>query len=113
MSRPHVVQHGTLNEYKNFGCRCDECRAANAENNRVRLTAPCSNGCGRPAWQRTAHGRCRACASEAQRKPQIHGTENSYDRYKCRCSECRAAAARGRRHRRWMKNERSRSTAAA
>jgi hypothetical protein len=24
----HVVRHGTYNEYNNYGCRCDECKAA-------------------------------------------------------------------------------------
>ncbi len=33
---PHVVEHGRLNEYTNFGCRCELCRAANARYMRER-----------------------------------------------------------------------------
>lgn len=29
--RTHVVEHGTLNEYNNFGCRCELCREANTQ----------------------------------------------------------------------------------
>lgn len=28
---PHEVAHGTFSEYTNHGCRCDDCRKANAE----------------------------------------------------------------------------------
>jgi len=36
------IQHGTLTTYKTHGCRCSECRAANAmyEANRRRSTGP-------------------------------------------------------------------------
>ena len=27
----HLSAHGTLNRYNNYGCRCDACRAANAQ----------------------------------------------------------------------------------
>lgn len=26
--RPHVVEHGTVNEYSNYNCRCDDCKRA-------------------------------------------------------------------------------------
>jgi len=33
---PRPIEHGTLNAYKDRGCRCAECRAANAVKSRER-----------------------------------------------------------------------------
>jgi len=62
------VKHGTNSCYRNYGCRCKRCRAANA------------------AWQRAARSRRAACIPE-----HVHGTDNGYRNYRCRCAPCRAA----------------------
>lgn len=63
-------RHG-LNGYVNFGCRCVECRAANAA--------------------RTAYGR-RARGNLLVDDPR-HGTTNAYNNFSCRCDACRSAWA--------------------
>jgi hypothetical protein len=64
-------EHGTQYGYDTKGCRCEECRGANAA-----------------SWRRKAANRA---AREAPEQP--HGTLNAYNNYGCRCSECRAANA--------------------
>lgn len=97
---PHVTQHGTNNEYQNYGCRCDECRAAGAEHQRMTYKTPCS-GCGAPVWRRglkPTTGLCRRCLGETRRTA-VHGTESRYTGG-CRCDECRGASRDARRRRR-------------
>lgn len=62
------VAHGTRNAYTNGGCRCDPCRAANAEAGR--------------------EGR----ASRALRRPARHD-DSAYHNWSCSCEVCRAAHA--------------------
>ena len=70
---PDDPRHG-LNGYTNLGCRCAECRAANAESNRL----------GRER---------RAAQLAADPKSHPHGIYSTYTNYGCRCAECRAANA--------------------
>lgn len=101
LSTPHEVQHGTYNEYQNYGCRCDLCRAAMAKYQRDLQAAPCP-GCGRTIYGRYRPGSlCRRCRAEARTIPieELHGTETGYSRG-CRCEQCRAAVAAARRARR-------------
>lgn len=96
----HVVEHGTYNEYQNYGCRCDKCKKAMAHYNRAKLqTGRCSE-CGAPIWEtsRARTGLCAACLAVSRRTAE-HGTETRYNRG-CRCDECRAASAAARRRRR-------------
>lgn len=65
----HETWHGTTGGYTNHRCRCDDCRAANAETQREskrrRLEKPIPY--------------------------RVHGTANGYQNYQCRCELCRAA----------------------
>jgi hypothetical protein len=93
----HTVQHGTVNEYANFGCRCDLCKSAMAEYQKERREVPCVE-CGRPRWSRAnGTGLCEECWIEQARRPITHGTQSGYKKG-CRCDECRAVsnAARSR-----------------
>ena len=94
--RRHVIKHGTNNEYQNYGCRCDKCKAAGAAYQRKRRQGLCRGGCGRIVWVRYASGFCSRCAKDNVRKPLEHGTSNGYLRKRCRCDKCRAWAARER-----------------
>lgn len=99
---PHVTQHGTMNEYNNYGCRCDLCRAAGVQWQREYRERPCINGCGRMVWgndKRT--GLCVPCLAESRTIPleERHGTELGYKKG-CRCDQCRQAASDSRRRRR-------------
>jgi hypothetical protein len=91
----HVIRHGTVNEYGNFGCRCDACRAAAIEYHRRRCQTPCIGGCGVLCWGKLPkhQGRCRLCANAARIRVE-HG-EAAYHRG-CRCDVCRAASAAAR-----------------
>ena len=75
-------RHGVLASYVK-GCRCDECRAANAAYSvTIRARQP-----KRPRKPRSDKG--------VKRKPdgpKAHGTFSAY-KHPCRCDECRAAAA--------------------
>lgn len=62
-------RHGTATGY-GYGCRCDRCRAANTEKNRV-LRAERKDG----------------LAPDDHR----HGTPRGYDWWGCRCDACKAA----------------------
>lgn len=61
-------RHGTRNGYVNLGCRCTDCRRANAVG---------------VAKRRTERRRSNI--------PVPHGTENGYMNYRCRCDACRVA----------------------
>ena len=100
--KPHITQHGTHNEYNNYGCRCDLCRAAGAAYQRRYKSVPCAD-CGVLVWGRYRPGsRCRACNAKAHTIPlgDLHGTESGYVKKGCRCADCRAAANRARNARR-------------
>lgn len=57
--------HGTLNRYNNYGCRCEDCATALREQHR--------------AWK----------ARASQSVPEhVHGTRNGYTNYDCRCQPC-------------------------
>jgi hypothetical protein len=62
-----VTSHGTLSRYSNQGCRCVDCRAANA------------------TYQRELIARYAAQGGRGE-----HGTPYRYDTG-CRCEECRDA----------------------
>ena len=100
--KPHVTAHGTVNEYNNYGCRCERCKAAMAEFQREFFYAPCEE-CGAPTWGRapSRNARCVKCAAAAQTIPieERHGTEVGYSKG-CRCADCRRASAQARRTRR-------------
>lgn len=81
---PHEVQHGTWNEYHNYGCRCELCRAAWRDNHRERMHRL---GIFRPRSEYLAEVR-------SNLKP--CGTTASYARG-CRCADCRKASAAERR----------------
>lgn len=62
-------RHGTLSEYKTYGCKCDKCTKANREYNRSRNRKPCINGCGGYAWHAKGNsGRCKKCYGLSIRK---------------------------------------------
>lgn len=108
--RPHETQHGTVNEYGNYGCRCAECVAAMADHQQKVQTVPCPN-CGQPMWARWRKTKlCRSCSDTARHTPLDlwHGTETGYHRG-CRCDECRTAATTARRERRERNREADRS----
>lgn len=78
MPRPRrPLEHGTTTGYNTHGCRCDQCRAANA------------------AYSRSLAARKRAGepVRECSRAPITHGTTRGYNRG-CRCDDCRAARRR-------------------
>lgn len=88
-------EHGTVTGYKNHGCRCDPCRVAAMAYEKQRVVGTCAR-CGGPTVSKYEATHCRSCRDaivEAQ-----HGTEARYRR--CRCDECRSAAATARRRRR-------------
>lgn len=58
-------RHGTSNGYRNLGCRCEACKAANTED------------------QRRLREERRARAEDIP-----HGTMSGYSNWGCRCEEC-------------------------
>lgn len=64
---PDDQRHGTMTGYINWNCRCDQCRAANADLRE---------------WRRKQ--------GLAPDDPK-HGTENGYSNWGCKCQRCRAA----------------------
>ena len=60
-------EHGTVSQYTNRGCRCDECKAAVSEARRRTRQAGLPEGDPR------------------------HGTGSGYSNYGCRCDLCKAA----------------------
>lgn len=77
-----MTPHGSASTYTNYGCRCDECRAAH-----------------RDYWREWSHrtGLHRPFAEYVAAV-----TRHGVKRYKkgCRCDECRAAAAAQKRRQR-------------
>ena len=67
---PDDPRHGTANGYGNLGCRCERCKTAYADVQRMRRLARLSQ----PTPER------------------MHGTYNCYTNYACRCDRCREAA---------------------
>ena len=69
-AKPHPAQpiHGTLSGYQYHGCRCDDCKAANAASFR--------------RWRTTMRGT----------EPRKHGIVSAYTHYRCRCDACVEAA---------------------
>jgi hypothetical protein len=93
LNGPDDPRHGTVNGYNNHRCRCDRCREAqriyiNDYNHRT--------GRHRPRVQYLAED-----------FPIQHGTETGYNR--CRCDECKAAAAAARQRRRAADREATRA----
>lgn len=64
------VEHGTLNAYTNYLCRCDECRAAQSR------------------YAKAARDKRRRSLATAENVP--HGNMNTYVSWGCRCDPCRA-----------------------
>ena len=81
--RDRATTHGTTSAYTNHGCRCGECRAAHAAQQREYYAAN---------RERIAERRREAVASGSV----PHGTYSAYTSG-CRCDQCRAANAAYRR----------------
>ncbi len=82
--------HGTLNGYKNYGCRCAECRTANAQSQRVYML-------GHPeqrdkARNRALRRRGKNPALVPRRKKVLHGSPNGVMSHKRKkqelCADC-------------------------
>ena len=72
---PDSQPHGSDSTYTNYGCRCEQCRAAHAIK------------CAKSAEDRAAR-----LAADPTIRP--HGDRNTYTGWGCRCAECTAAVAR-------------------
>lgn len=84
---------GTLNGYRNGGCRCDACRAANTA--QVRLNSQIH--------------RDRVGPDGVARGPRVrHGTSHTYRYYWCRCPTC--VRMESRRRAKWNRNYRKKDT---
>lgn len=112
-----LTVHGRRSTYVG-GCRCDECRRANADyqwalgrrRRRALAADPSIVEHGTPSTYTNWGCRCDECraANRAwltswqarQTGPPEHGTTNAYSNYRCRCDECRTAMAADRRERR-------------
>lgn len=70
---PDDQRHGTANGYSNLGCRCGECRAAKATDQRAQNAA-----------------RARRGLPESDLR---HGKASTYMNWRCRCQACTKAAA--------------------
>ena len=89
------VVHGTVDGYRNHGCRCDPCRDAGSKYLASQKTL-CPGGCGRRIHGRYRPERmCIECRAKAKTKPLEHGTETGYKKG-CRCGSCTAAATTAR-----------------
>ena len=105
----HVTEHGTTNEYQNFGCRCDLCKAAMSAYQREKFSTPCP-GCGTSIYGRYRPNQlCQSCRARELTIPldERHGTETGYSKG-CRCDACRAAQTEKRKARRWKDPEATR-----
>lgn len=90
------IPHGTGHGYRNYGCRCVECTAANAASaKRYRLE--------NPEASRAAHQRYMKKLRKSDDIP--HGTTHGYVNYRCRCDECRRANTEYRREYRARKKQ--------
>lgn len=70
-----MTSHGSYYGYNRQGCRCRECRAANAEYHR-------------------SYRRRRRDALRAGRADVEHGTTDAYNNDGCRCEACKKAQAK-------------------
>jgi hypothetical protein len=115
-----VTHGGSGNAYSAYGCRCDECRAANAARaKRRRLERYAEGGdfehgvCGYTNWGcrcdecSEAHSEMLVAAYESRKARAAadapHGTVSGYSSWGCRCDECLAV---GRAHYRDRQRER-------
>lgn len=73
-----VPNHGTINEYSKYGCRCEECRTAGARAN--------AKSKGVANWESVT-----VRPLDAPTKVSTHGTVQSYKRGLCRCEPCKTA----------------------
>jgi hypothetical protein len=70
---PTAAPHGQNSTYSNWGCRCDECRAAHGE--------------------KMIEDRASRIARVEAGSPDVpHGTRSGYSNWGCRCDECRGTA---------------------
>lgn len=76
----NTIPHGTYSAYKNHGCRCDECKAANAS--------------------RTQDFRAMRRAKPKDPTDPRHGKATFYDNHGCRCQLCTEAWAEAARQKR-------------
>jgi hypothetical protein len=76
-----LPEHGSINRYKGYGCRCGRCRTANTER-MMEYMAFYASRCG-------VGPNGRAYSPDAKR----HGTLTSFGYYGCRCDPCREAKA--------------------
>lgn len=78
-------EHGTTSRYRQ-GCRCDDCRAAKTrEQRKWRADNP------EKVYRGAKALRDRKRADPSLIPEHVHGTENGYGNYKCRCDECTRA----------------------
>jgi hypothetical protein len=99
------LMHGTITAYS-YGCRCDHCKAANAEyrsrgREKRRGAEPPGHGtenaysnygCRCEECKQAHRSRPRKKAPSHGKEPPEHGTYNAYANYDCRCDDCKAAA---------------------
>ncbi len=104
--RAHVTAHGTVNEYNNYGCRCEACKKVASEYMVPRMKKPCPSCGERSSYKYRETALCRQCWAASITIPieQRHGTEVGYSKG-CRCDECRGASAKARRERRLRDSE--------
>ena len=69
MMRPEY--HGTVNGYSNYGCRCDLCKRAGSQSNKLQKS--------------------RRIAIPKDGTEWYHGTHNGYHNWGCRCEPCHQA----------------------
>ncbi len=103
-----VTHGGSGNAYTNYGCRCEECRAANTRrvNRRRRHRSPESGAFEHGAggyrnWNcrcdvcseahREAMARAKASRAERAATQAPHGTSAAYTGWGCRCEPCKDA----------------------
>lgn len=100
------MNHGTLAGYKRHGCRCQDCKDANAAysrtynqrhpEQRARIRWTTCPECGGRMSKGNGNGRdaklCLACTVAAYPEP-AHGTLSRYQspRFRCRCDACKQA----------------------
>jgi len=67
----HPEYHGTFNGYSNYGCRCDLCKLAGRETNKIQKAKRIARPKDGTEW--------------------YHGTVNGYRNWGCRCEPCHEA----------------------
>jgi hypothetical protein len=104
--------HGTVNGYKHYRCRCEPCKIANTDYQRLRRRANQAAITGDEPWHGTRNGysthncRCKLCVgarrkyekSNREKKQAAiqgdeswHGTLAGYRTHFCRCQLCKLA----------------------